>query len=72
MLDSDIYGPSLPTLVNKKNEIAKISKVNLKIQEPIEFEGLKLMSYGFISPNKRAVVRGPMISAITNQLFNVL
>ena len=72
MLDSDVYGPSLPTLVNKKNEIAKTSKVSLNIREPIEFEGLKLMSYGFISPNKRAVLRGPIISAITNQLFQVL
>lgn len=30
---------------------------------PIEFEGLKAMSYGFAS-KKKAIIRGPMVSSI--------
>ncbi len=35
---------------------------------PIEYEGVKTMSYGFANGGKRAVLRGPMVSSIVTQL----
>jgi len=35
---------------------------------PIEFEGIKAMSFGFAVKGKKAVMRGPMVSSIVTQL----
>lgn len=35
----------------------------------MEFSGIKAMSFGFVSPDKRAVIRGPMVSSIISTLF---
>ena len=36
---------------------------------PIEFAGLKCMSYGFAAQNKTAIMRGPMASNLVAQLI---
>ena len=69
IFDADIYGPSLPTLVNKKRVELRADAENPEKIIPVEYEGVKLMSFGFVSPDKRAVIRGPMISNIISQLF---
>jgi Mrp family chromosome partitioning ATPase len=66
IFDADVYGPSLPTLINKEQEVLRAPENNPKSIIPIEYEGVKVMSYGFASQNKKAVIRGPMVSAIVS------
>lgn len=66
LLDADIYGPSLPTLVHT-GETGLFRHGDLIA--PLEFEGVKLMSFGYVmDPSKAAVMRGPMVSGIIGQL----
>ncbi|OMJ88005.1 hypothetical protein SteCoe_10161 [Stentor coeruleus] len=72
IFDADIYGPSLPTLINFKSHLE--SPVDdPKTILPIVYAGVKCMSYGFVSNNKKAVFRGPIVSSLTQQLlYNTL
>ena len=69
LLDTDIYGPSLPKLLNTNKE----PKIENKNFLPIEVNGLKTMSIGYLIPEEMANVwRGPMvIKAVTQLLKNV-
>lgn len=72
IFDADIYGPSLPTLVSTKGHLESPAN-DPKSIIPLEFAGVKLMSYGFVGSNKKAVFRGPIISNLIHQLlFNTL
>src|SRR5579863_1540143 len=71
VLDADIYGPSLPTLLGltgKPNLAADGNKL-----VPMEKFGLKVMSIGFlVEPGAPVVWRGPMVmSALTQFLREV-
>lgn len=69
IFDADIYGPSLPTLVQPENTMLFQSN---ELIQPLEYEGVKLMSFGFIPKNpgqEAAIMRGPMVSQIINQLL---
>ena len=50
LLDVDIYGPSLPTLVHPDDPTVRRSPIGLGMVEPIEYKGVKLLSLGFVSP----------------------
>ncbi|HEX7446340.1 MAG TPA: Mrp/NBP35 family ATP-binding protein [Pirellulales bacterium] len=66
LMDADVYGPSIPHLigVNRRPEI-----VEQRIQ-PIEMDGLKVMSMGFLVPPGEAVVwRGPMLHGAITQFL---
>ncbi|MGF1510584.1 MAG: Mrp/NBP35 family ATP-binding protein [Myxococcota bacterium] len=66
LLDSDIYGPSIPTMlgVNAKPEV-----VGQKLM-PIERYGMKLMSIGFIvDPHQAMSWRGPMLNGALTQFM---
>ena len=68
LLDLDIYGPSLPTLIGDK-QMPKIMENNLLI--PINKFDMKFMSFGFLnSGNDPAIWRGPMVSKLTHQFFD--
>ena len=69
LLDADIYGPSLPKLLDTKKE----PKIENKKFLPIEVNGLKTMSIGYLIPEETANIwRGPMvIKAITQLLKDV-
>ena len=41
------------------------------ILRPFDFEGVKAMSFGWVSPSKKAVLRGPMASSLLAQLLHV-
>ena len=63
LLDADVYGPSIPHLTGIRGQVTKIEN---KIQ-PLDYDGIPLMSIGFMVPPGEAVIwRGPMLhSAIT-------
>ena len=66
LLDADIYGPSLPKLLNKSEE----PKIENKSFIPIEVNGLKTMSIGYLIPEETANIwRGPMVIKAVTQLL---
>jgi ATP-binding protein involved in chromosome partitioning len=68
ILDCDVYGPSIPTMLNVVDQ--KPMMLNAKIQ-PIEAFGLKIMSAGFfVEPGQSIVWRGPMIHKLIQQFVN--
>lgn len=66
--DADIYGPSLPTLIAKEKSRLEAPEDSPKEIIPIDFEGVKAVSYGFVT-EKRAVIRGPLVSQLVNSLI---
>ena len=68
ILDTDIYGPSLPTMVGV---FEKPSTTDSKKLIPHQKFGLKLMSMGFIAPKDAAIVwRGLMVQSAVGQMLN--
>jgi ATP-binding protein involved in chromosome partitioning len=68
LLDADIYGPSLPALLNitQKPEVNEAKKLL-----PIESHGLQTMSIGYMVPPEQAMIwRGPMVQSALIQLLN--
>jgi len=68
LVDADIFGPSLPTLFHLKNTPV-YSNPDKKLK-PIEKNGLKLMSFGFLLGDGPAVMRGPMVSRYIQQILH--
>jgi ATP-binding protein involved in chromosome partitioning len=67
MLDADIYGPSLPTLLNV-TEAPGIEDGKIR---PAEASGIKFMSIGFMLPDDGPVIwRGPMVAGAIKQLLS--
>lgn len=62
IFDADLYGPSLPTLINPENTQLFSDENDPTKIVPIEFNGMPTMSYGFAAQNKTAIMRGPMAS----------
>ena len=81
LLDLDVYGPSLPLLVQPDDPTVRKSPPHVQegMVEPILHKGVKLMSLGFVSPNSgvpgsgsnggAAVLRGPMAGRVVSQLL---
>src|ERR1700685_3548052 len=68
LLDADIYGPSIPTMLGASGRPISIDG---KTIEPLERFGLKLMSIGFLMEDPRAAViwRGPMLHGALQQFM---
>lgn len=71
ILDADIYGPSMPMLLNKRG--AKPGATPEKKILPIDAYGIPFISFGlFINENDPVIWRGPMLGGVLNQfLFDV-
>ena len=68
ILDADIYGPSIPRMMNI-SEKPKTNENNKLV--PIEKYGIKCMSIGFlIGEDTPTIWRGPMIMKALEQMFN--
>ncbi|XWN29141.1 MAG: Mrp/NBP35 family ATP-binding protein [Devosia sp.] len=66
LLDADIYGPSVPTLLGQPHFKPK-GEGGLS---PLEAHGVKAMSIGFlVDPDKAVVWRGPMVTGALSQLM---
>jgi ATP-binding protein involved in chromosome partitioning len=69
ILDADIYGPSIPTMLGLKGQ--KPTSIDGKLITPLEVNGLSAMSIGFLVDDENATVwRGPMASRAFSQLLN--
>jgi Mrp family chromosome partitioning ATPase/DUF971 family protein len=67
LLDTDIYGPSVPTLFNiRQPELMMRGDMLI----PLDVDGLKLMSVGFVLGDSPAVLRGPMVSGYVQQILH--
>jgi len=69
LLDADVYGPSLPTLLRPESPQLFQDQEGLIL--PLEVHGLKVMSFGWIDPEQQrgpAILRGPMVSQVVSQL----
>ena len=71
ILDADIYGPSIPTMLDVEGYVPKSIKIDgVSKIEPVESYGIKLMSKGFFTKLDQAVVwRGPMASKALKQMI---
>lgn len=69
LLDADLYGPSLPTMMGIQGQ--PYSKDGKTIV-PMERFGLKLMSVGFLleDPKQAVIWRGPMLHGALNQFIS--
>ncbi len=69
LLDADIYGPSLPTMLGIEGH--PTSKDGKRIQ-PLQRFGIKLMSIGFLleDPKQAVVWRGPMLHGALQQFVS--
>ena len=68
LLDADIYGPSVPTMMGVSG---RPQSVDNKSMEPLESHGVRLMSIGFLVGEDQAMVwRGPMASQALDQLLH--
>ncbi|MCC7431822.1 Mrp/NBP35 family ATP-binding protein [bacterium] len=67
LLDSDVYGPSLPIMTGLEGKQPKSDDEKIV---PIEKFGLKLMSIGFLVAREDALIwRGPMVMQAVQQLL---
>jgi ATP-binding protein involved in chromosome partitioning len=72
LLDADIYGPSIPImfgLEHAKPMARQVTADKVKMV-PLEAEGIKIMSIGFlVDPDTAVVWRGPMASGALKQFM---
>ena len=71
LLDADIYGPSLPMLLGKR-DVKPIPNKDGKVI-PILSHGIKFISFGhFVGEDEPVIWRGPMLGGVLKQfLFDV-
>ncbi len=67
LMDADVYGPSIPHLLGVNEKPTASAEKRL---QPIDAEGLKVMSMGFLVPPDEAVIwRGPMLHGAITQFL---
>ena len=75
LLDTDVYGPSIPLMMG---ETAKPAVTQMATPAgpknmivPLEAHGVKVMSIGFLlDPDKALIWRGPLVAQLINQFLN--
>ncbi|MEM9837481.1 MAG: Mrp/NBP35 family ATP-binding protein [Bacteroidota bacterium] len=71
ILDADVYGPSMPTMLGLQGQRPPIETVYGKPKiKPLYAFGVPVMSVGFIvEPEQAVVMRGPRLAGIIKQFF---
>lgn len=71
LLDADIYGPSVPTMLDTEGQKpVSVEVEGRNLMKPVENYGVKMLSIGYFSGANQAVVwRGPMASKALNQMI---
>lgn len=68
LVDTDIYGPSIPTMMGAEDEKPRVT--DEKRIQPLERHGVRLLSMGFmVDPTEAVVWRGPMVSNAVKQFL---
>jgi len=69
LLDADIYGPSIPTMLGVSGRPVSLDGKSI---EPLTRFGIKMMSIGFLleDPKQAIVWRGPMLHGALQQFLN--
>ena len=69
LLDADIYGPSIPTMLGTQDAQPK-SSGNKKLV-PVDAHGMKTLSIGYLSdPDAPMIWRGPIVMSAITQMLN--
>jgi ATP-binding protein involved in chromosome partitioning len=71
LIDADIYGPSVPTMLGLQSARPSIQKVDEKNKiVPVDYLGMQVMSIGFLIQDKQPVAwRGPMATSALRQII---
>ncbi|NJK40283.1 MAG: Mrp/NBP35 family ATP-binding protein [Acaryochloridaceae cyanobacterium SU_2_1] len=71
MIDADIYGPNVPTMLGIEQAVVEVRKeAQGDVMEPAIGQGVKLVSMGFlIDPDQPVIWRGPMLNGIIRQFL---
>lgn len=68
LLDADIYGPSIPRLLDVTGRPHQVAP---RVLEPLEKHGLKIMSMGLLLDEETPTIwRGPMVISALTQMLN--
>ena len=72
IMDADVYGPSLPTMLGLIGQRPQVQDVTGKIKMvPLEAHGIQSISIGnIIEPDQAVVLRGPRLAGVIKQFFN--
>jgi ATP-binding protein involved in chromosome partitioning len=71
LIDADIFGPSIPKMLNAEGRKPDVVFHNNKeVMMPVESYGVKMLSIGFfVDPNDAVIWRGPMASNALRQFI---
>jgi ATP-binding protein involved in chromosome partitioning len=68
LVDTDIYGPSIPKMMDMEGEKPRVNDERKMV--PLEQHGIKLLSMGFmVDPDQAVVWRGPMVTKAVRQFL---
>ena len=68
LVDTDIYGPSIPKMMGMEGEKPRVNDERKMV--PLEKHGIKLLSMGFmVDPDQAVVWRGPMVTKAVRQFL---
>jgi len=73
LLDTDVYGPNIPTMMGILGQVpyARQDEKKGEMILPLEAYGVKIMSMGLLTKGDQPVVwRGPMLHGVLNQFLN--
>lgn len=72
IIDADIHGPSLPMMLGVGKQMPEVRDIKGKHYIiPIEAQGIKVLSIGFLVDERQAVVwRGPMVTSALKQFVS--
>lgn len=68
IIDTDIYGPSMPTMLGITDAKPRVNEDRQIV--PLEAHGVKVLSMGFlVEPEKAVIWRGPMVTSAVRQFL---
>lgn len=72
LVDADLYGPSIPTMLGLQGQRPQVKQVyNQSKIIPLQYNNMPVMSIGFVvEPEQAVVLRGPRLAGIIKQFFN--